>query len=412
MSKLPFMIELAGKRVVVVGAGAVGTRRIRQLLDADAAVHVVAPDCSADVAKWADAGVITVDERAYREGDVAGAWLAVTATGVSDVDQAVTESAERDRIWCINSALHSQSTATPMLPIEGPDGVQIAVHGGGDPGRAIALRNAIELALKVGDLPIRATRTTSSSGRVTLLGAGPGDPSLLTVRAAQALAMADVLVVDRLAPAASWEHAPADVLTIDVGKQPGKHAVSQTEINDILVAEANKGQHVVRLKGGDPFVLGRGGEEAQACIEAGVPVEVIPGITSAIAVPGAAGIPVTHRGVTSTFIVASAHEGPEGVLAAVSDAPHTSTLILLMGAGKLPSISAALIASGRSPETPVAIIESGLTVNQHTTITSLGEAEAGTVRVKPPAVVVIGEVVRLRAELGDLAIASPEARHA
>jgi len=406
------MVELAGKRVVVVGAGAVGTRRIRQLLDAGAVVHVVAPTYSTDVAEWVGAGAITVDSRDYRDGDLSGAWLAVTATGIPAVDQAVSNSAERERTWCINSASHSESTATGMLPVEGPDGVHIAVHGGGDPGRAIALRDAIGLALAVGELPVRATRRTSDTGRVTLLGAGPGDPSLLTVRAAQALAMADVLVVDRLAPAASWEHAPADVKVIDVGKQPGKHAVSQAEINEILVAEAAKGQHVVRLKGGDPFVLGRGGEEAQACIEAGVPVEVIPGITSAIAVPGAAGIPVTHRGVTSTFIVASAHEGPEGVLAAVSDAPHTSTLILLMGAGKLPSISAALIASGRSPETPVAIIESGLTINQHTTITSLGEAEAGTVHVKPPAVVVIGEVVRLRAELGDLAIASPEARHA
>jgi len=234
----------------------------------------------------------------------------------------------------------------------------------------------------------------------------------LTVRAAQALALADVLVVDRLAPAALWEDSVSDVRVIDVGKEPGKHAVSQDEINKILVREASAGYNVVRIKGGDPFVLGRGGEEALACQAAGIPVTVVPGITSAISVPAAAGIPVTHRGVTSTFVVASAHDGPAGVLAAVSDSPHSSTLVLLMGAGKLPAIAGALVATGRSSATPVAIIESGWTNDQRTTITSLGEAESGTVRVKPPAVVVIGDVVRLREQLGDLGIASSNARHA
>ncbi len=408
---LPLTLDLAGKRVVVVGGGAVATRRIGQLLNARASIHVIAESASTEVTTWATNKELSWSQRSYSDGDLDHAWLVVTATGVEGVDARVSIAAESASIWCVNSADHARSTASPMTSVDGPDGIQIAINGGGDPGRAIALREAISLALRVGSLPIRATRRTHT-GRVTLLGAGPGDPSLLTVRAVQALAVADVLVVDRLAPAAAWEDSPSEVRVIDVGKQPGKHAVSQDEINEILVTEAAKGQHVVRVKGGDPFVLGRGGEEAQACLLAGIPVEVIPGITSAIAVPAAAGIPITHRGITSTFIVASAHDGPDGVLAAVRDAPHSSTLVLLMGAGKLPSISAALIKTGRSSKTPVAIIESGWTKEQRTTITSLGEAETGTVRVQPPAVVVIGDVVRLREELGDLAAASAEARHA
>lgn len=410
MPGLPLTLDLTGRRVVVIGAGAVASRRIGQLIAARADVLVIAKDASDNVELWASSGVITWTQRAYERGDLVAAWLAVTATGDHTVDSAVRAEADAASIWCINSADHRLSTATPMTSVDGPDGIQVAVTGGGDPGRAVALRDAIGVAMRVGDLPLRSTRR-KSSGRVTLLGAGPGDPSLLTVRAVRALATADVLVVDRLAPSAVWEDVSGEIKVVDVGKQPGHHAVSQAEINEILIAEASKGYHVVRLKGGDPFVLGRGGEEAHACITAGIPVDVIPGITSAIAVPGAAGIPVTHRGITSTFVVASAHEGPTGVLAAVNDAPPTSTLVLLMGAGKLPSICQALTGTGRSIDTPVAIIESGWTADQRTTITSLGEAQKGTVRVKPPAVVVIGEVVRLREDLHDLAIPSTDARH-
>lgn len=413
MPGFPLVPDFSGRRVLVVGAGCVGSRRIEQLLAADASVDVISPDASPQVQQWAQAGSLTWHQRAYATGDVDGAWLVVTATGLPEVDSKVSQAAEQARVWCLNSADASSSSAAPMTRVDGPDGIQIGIYGGGDPGRARALRDAVDVALKAGQLPIRPTRRSASRpGHVTLLGAGPGDPALLTVRAAQALAVADVLVVDRLAPAALWEDVGEDVKVVDVGKQPGSHAISQDQINHILVAEASLGQHVVRIKGGDPFVLGRGGEEALACLAAGISVEVVPGITSAIAVPAAAGIPVTHRGVTSTFIVASAHEGPEGVLAAVSDAPHSSTLVLLMGAGKLPSIAGALIGAGRSRETPVAIVESGWTNEQQTTITSLGEAESGTTRVKPPAVVVIGDVVRLRDQLGDLAKSSSDARHA
>lgn len=414
MSGFPLAVDLRNRLVVVVGAGGVATRRVRQFLHAGAAIHVVAPNASDEIRELAAAGALTWSDRDFDDEDLAGAWLVVTATNDVAVNTRVSQLSASSGTWCINSADAAQATAVPMTSVEHADGIQVAVYGGGDPGRAVAIRDAIAVGLRSGKLPIRPTRSAAepATGSVTLVGAGPGDPSLLTVRAAQALALADVLVVDRLAPAALWEDSVSDVRVIDVGKEPGKHAVSQDEINKILVREASAGYNVVRIKGGDPFVLGRGGEEALACQAAGIPVTVVPGITSAISVPAAAGIPVTHRGVTSTFVVASAHDGPAGVLAAVSDSPHSSTLVLLMGAGKLPAIAGALVATGRSSATPVAIIESGWTNDQRTTITSLGEAESGTVRVKPPAVVVIGDVVRLREQLGDLGIASSNARHA
>ena len=414
MSGFPLAVDLRNRLVVVVGAGGVATRRVRQFLHADAAIHVVAPNASDEIRELAAAGALTWSDRDFDDEDLAGAWLIVAATNDVAVNTRVSQLSDSCGTWCINSADAAQATAVPMTSVEHADGIQVAVYGGGDPGRAVAIRDAIAVGLRSGKLPIRPTRSGAepATGSVTLVGAGPGDPSLLTVRAAQALALADVLVVDRLAPAALWEDSVSDVRVIDVGKEPGKHAVSQDEINKILVREASAGYNVVRIKGGDPFVLGRGGEEALACQAAGIPVTVVPGITSAISVPAAAGIPVTHRGVTSTFVVASAHDGPAGVLAAVSDSPHSSTLVLLMGAGKLPAIAGALVATGRSSATPVAIIESGWTNDQRTTITSLGEAESGTVRVKPPAVVVIGDVVRLREQLGDLGIASSNARHA
>src|SRR5690606_6253562 len=166
--------------------------------------------------------------------------------------------------------------------------------GGGDPRRAARLRDAVQVALESGSLPLRRHRR--GPGRVALVGGGPGDPGLVTTRGRQLLAEADVVVVDRLAPRALLGELDPDVEVVDVGKAPGHHPVSQDEINRLLVSHASAGKRVVRLKGGDPFVLGRGGEEVAACRAAGVPVEVVPGVTSAVAVPAAAGVPVTHRG--------------------------------------------------------------------------------------------------------------------
>jgi uroporphyrin-III C-methyltransferase/precorrin-2 dehydrogenase/sirohydrochlorin ferrochelatase len=291
-------------------------------------------------------------------------------------------------------------------------GLTVAVTAGGDPRRAAAVRDAVLAALDSATLPVRRHRPpaqgdgpTAATGRVALVGGGPGAPDLITVRGRALLAAAEVVVVDRLGPRGLLDSLSSDVEVVDVGKTPGNHPVSQARINDLLVHHASQGKRVVRLKGGDPFVLGRGGEEALHCAAHGIPVEVVPGVTSAVSVPAAAGIPVTHRGITASFVVASAHEGAGDVLAAARDAAPDATLVLLMGVSRLRETADALVAAGRSAQTPVAIIESGWTPQQRTTVTTLRDCaeDAERAGVLPPAVVVVGEVVSVRNLLGDSA---------
>jgi uroporphyrin-III C-methyltransferase len=247
------------------------------------------------------------------------------------------------------------------------------------------------------------TRTSDRSGRVTLVGGGPGAPDLLTVRAWRALQAADVVVADRLGPVEILAELPPHVEVIDVGKEPGRHPVPQERINELLVEHARAGAHVVRLKGGDPFVLGRGGEEVAACAAAGVPVEVVPGVTSAVAVPGLAGIPLTHRGVTTGFHVVSGHcasgttsdtSGPLDAAALSCVRDGTATLVVLMGVRSLGAIVAQSLAAGADPGAPVAIVENGSTPEQRVTRARLEEAAdvAAARGVQSPAVVVIGRV--------------------
>ncbi|MHA7276471.1 uroporphyrinogen-III C-methyltransferase [Arthrobacter sp. Hz1] len=240
----------------------------------------------------------------------------------------------------------------------------------------------------------------SDTGQVTLIGGGPGALGLLTLDAAAALREADAVLYDRLAPAeALAEFAPAAEL-IDVGKLPGHHRVPQTGINDLLVSHARAGRHVVRLKGGDPFVFGRGSEELAACLEARVLCRVVPGVSSAISVPAAAGIPVTHRGVSHLFTVVSGH-------APLSDEEHLhlaglgGTIVVLMGVSTLPQLVAGLGRAGMRQDMPVAVVERGYSPSQRTTagILSTIVTAAGVSRCQSPAVLIIGEVVRVGLEL-------------
>jgi uroporphyrin-III C-methyltransferase len=233
------------------------------------------------------------------------------------------------------------------------------------------------------------------TGRVDIVGGGPGALDLMTVRAWRLLARADVVVMDRLGPTDIDELLGPGVEVIDVGKHPGHHPVPQEEINAILVARAREGMRVVRLKGGDPFVFGRGGEEVAACRAAGVPVEVVPGVTSAVAVPEAAGIPVTHRGVSGgVHVVNGQAELTVSTLAALAD--DGVTTVVLMGVAALPRLMAAALGAGAPAERPVAIVESGHTPSQRTTRTTVGGAvtAAAIAGVRNPAVIVIGEVAR------------------
>ncbi|WP_299165510.1 uroporphyrinogen-III C-methyltransferase [uncultured Arthrobacter sp.] len=235
----------------------------------------------------------------------------------------------------------------------------------------------------------------TSGGRVTLIGGGPGVEDLLTVRAKQVLREADVVLFDRLGPYRTLPHLAPGAELIDVGKTPGHHPVSQTDIEKLMVARAREGKHVVRLKGGDPFVFGRGGEEVNTCLAEGIPVTTVPGISSSIAVPAAAGIPVTYRGVAHAFTVISGHQPPTDTeLEAL--AKLGGTIVVLMGIGTLPQLTSGLRKAGLASSVPVAIVEKGYSPDQRTTVTNLGEAvtAAGLARCTSPAVVVIGEVVR------------------
>jgi uroporphyrin-III C-methyltransferase len=241
-----------------------------------------------------------------------------------------------------------------------------------------------------------------TNGTVTLVGAGPGDAGLLTIRGLRALERADVIVADRLGARAVLDQLAAEGVVlgaevIDVGKTPGHHPVPQNEINALLVRHARAGREVVRLKGGDPFVLGRGREEALYCEAEGIAVRVVPGITSAISVPAVAGIPLTHRGVATAFTVASAHDPIEQL---PGGADHT--VVLLMGIGTLAHTAGVLARGERGSDCPVAIVEDGYGSGERVTIGTLGTiaALAAVRQVRNPAVVVVGDVVRLSPHAG------------
>jgi uroporphyrin-III C-methyltransferase/precorrin-2 dehydrogenase/sirohydrochlorin ferrochelatase len=386
----PTALRLLGRAVLVVGGGPVAARRAKGLLDAGARVTVVAPVASAALEELADAGLLTWEQRTYRPSDVDSVWFVQTATGDSAVDAQVSADAEAQRIWCVNASDHEASAAWTPAVAE-VDDVKIAVNAGGDPRRAMAVRDAVATALETGDLPLRRRRA-ARDGSVALVGGGPGDTGLITVRGRRLLGQADVVVADRLGPRELLSELAPDVRVIEVGKTPGHHPVPQSEINRILVEEALKGHRVVRLKGGDPYVLGRGGEEAEYCRQHGVEVEVVSGVTSAISVPAAAGIPVTHRGLAKGFSVVTGHEE----LSEVPARPD-HTVVLLMGVGQLRESASALGKAGLPAGTPVGIVENGYLPNQRVTIGTLGSIadQAEAAGVANPAVIVIGDVVRV-----------------
>lgn len=406
----PVTLQLAGRGVVVVGGGPVAARRSRALLAAGAHVQVIAPTVCTEISVAAvdPAVMLTWHERAYRTGDLAGAWLVHTATGVAEVDAQVSTDAEQQRLWCVRASAAEQSAA--WMPAVGRvDDITVSVNAGGDPRRAARLRDGITAALRSGLLPLKRFRAPSTacqttaqaattnldspveSGHVALIGGGPGELDLLTVRARKLLAQADVVIIDRLAPQAILAELDVETELIDVGKSSGNHPVPQEAINDLLVAHARAGKRVVRLKGGDPYVFGRGGEELDVCRAAGIPVDVVPGVTSAISVPAAVGIPVTHRGLSRGFSVVTAHEDI-GHVPVASD----HTLVLLMGLRRLEQTCAELVERGHPATTPVAVIEDGYGPRQRATFGNLTTiaANVAAAGVQAPAITVIGDVVR------------------
>jgi uroporphyrin-III C-methyltransferase len=240
----------------------------------------------------------------------------------------------------------------------------------------------------------------SNAGIVYIVGGGPGDPGLITVKGLECLRRADVVLHDRLIAQELLTEVPVDAELIDVGKEPKRHRRSQDEINALLIEKAREGKVVVRLKGGDPFVFGRGGEECQALVEAGIPYEVVPGVSSAIAVPAYAGIPVTQRGLTTAFTVVAGHVGTSDSSIDWEAISRIGTIVFLMGVEHLPEIVPQLIAHGREVDTPAALIQEGTTLNQLVVTGTLADIVEKSQDVRPPAVLVVGEVVRLHEKLG------------
>jgi uroporphyrin-III C-methyltransferase len=237
------------------------------------------------------------------------------------------------------------------------------------------------------------------NGIVYIIGGGPGDPGLITVKGLERLRQADVVLYDRLISPELLSEASPHAELIDVGKEPKRHRRSQDEINELLIKKAREGKSVARLKGGDPFVFGRGGEECQALAQAGIPYEVIPGVSSVIAVPAYAGIPVTQRGVTTSFTVIAGHTGGAEADVDWASIPRNGTIIFVMGVEHMPQIVLELISRGFPPETPAAVIEKGTTPNQVVVIAALADIVEKAAHLQPPSILIVGEVVRLHEEL-------------
>jgi uroporphyrin-III C-methyltransferase/precorrin-2 dehydrogenase/sirohydrochlorin ferrochelatase len=399
----PYLVglDLTGRRVVVVGAGTVAQRRLPRLVAAGADVLLIAPQATPAVEAIAAAGEVRWEVRDYADGDLADAWYALAATSAPEVNAAVAAEATRRRIFCVRADDATGGTAVTAASAE-HDGLLIGVLAGRRPRRSAAVRDALVEALRTGvvdDAPDTEDRPAMPG--VVLIGAGPGDPDLITVRGRRLLARAEVVVADRLAPRELLDELGAHVEVIDAAKVPYGRAMAQEDINSVLVERAKEGRFVVRLKGGDPFVFGRGFEEVLACTEAGIPVTVVPGITSAVSVPAAEGVPVTHRGVAHEFVVVSGHVPPDHPSSLVDWAALgrlRGTLVLMMALERIGAFADVLIEHGRPAATPVAVICDGTMRTQRAVHTTLADvaAEVRTQGLRPPAIVVIGEVAGLR----------------
>ncbi|GAA1918003.1 uroporphyrinogen-III C-methyltransferase [Nocardioides hwasunensis] len=386
-------LVLTDRKVVVVGGGHVAQRRVPALIATGALVTLVSPEVTPAIEGLA--GELTLVLRDFSEPDLDGAWYVLAATDDPEVNARVAAAAEARHTFCVRSddALGG-SAWTPAVGHHGS--VTVGVLGDREPQKSAALRDDIVTALRDGQLT--ASDALDRSPGVVLVGGGPGEPDFVTVAARHALASADVVVADRLAPRELLDGLGPHVELIDVAKLPRGRSASQDHINEVIVERARAGKRVVRFKGGDNFVFGRGYEELLACAAADVPVTVVPGLTSAIAVPARVGIPVTHRGVAHEFTVISGHippGHPDSLVSWESVAGLRGTLVLLMAVDNAPAIAATLVEHGRRADTPVAVIVDGTMPTERTVLSTLGglAADLAAHQVVPPAIIVIGDVV-------------------
>jgi uroporphyrin-III C-methyltransferase/precorrin-2 dehydrogenase/sirohydrochlorin ferrochelatase len=468
----PVMLELRGRRVVVIGDDAVFEGKVEGLLAAGADdLLVVAGGPASRLDELMGLGGVAVERRAWRPEDLDGAQLCVAASRDA-ADRSAIAVAARTRGVLVNvmDDIPNCDWAAPAVVRRGELVIAVST-GGASPALAKQLRQRLgaqfgeewsevmtllravraETMPQLPDFAMRAARWAAAldvdeaaalvragrseelkerlrrrlleaawalespatdSGRVVLVGAGPGDPDLITVRGAEVLSRADVVVYDRLAPPALLHRAPASAERVYVGKEPGRSAMAQPEIDRLLVERARRGQMIVRLKGGDPFVFGRGGEEALACVRAGVPFEVVPGVSAALAAPAYAGIPVTHRGMAQSFAVVTGSTALGGGVDLERVATATDTLVILMAAGRLAETCGALVDYGRPSDEPAAIVRWAATAEQRTVIGTLTDlpAMAAEARIGPPATLVVGPVAGLATELAWVPEGDPVAR--
>ncbi len=454
MDYFPAFLDLRDRACLVVGGGAVAERKLRLLASAGASVTIVAAEISEAIIIFAKEGGHRLVSREFRPADVLGHWLVVSATGDPAVEQAVYRFATDAGIFCNGvDDIENCSYITPAIVDRSPVVVAIS-SGGAAPVLARKVRTQIELLLptglsrlaalagdwrervsdKLGDLLSRRrfwesvfdgpaasmaiagdvagaeaemdelleTSSAAQAGEAWLVGAGPGDPGLLTIRALQILQTADVILHDRLVSAEVLDLARRDADRISVGKTPGCLLNTQEEINTLLVSLVSSGKRVCRLKGGDPFIFGRGGEEAEALSNAGLRYQVVPGITAAAGCAAYAGIPLTHRDLSQSVAFVTGH-GKDSVdkLDWVALARDRQTLAFYMAVQRFPDLMNNLIGNGRAADTPVAIIERGTTPEQRVIRGTLGQltllAEAH--RVAAPAMLIVGEVAALGGEI-------------
>lgn len=453
MDYFPAFLNLHGRSCLVVGGGDVAFRKLRLLTAAGAVVTIVSPDISPALIDYADQKGHPLVVRRFRPPDVLGHWLVVSATGDPVTERSVFRAATDAGIFC-NAVddVTNCSYITPAVVDRSPIIVAVS-SGGAAPVLARKLREQIELLLpnglsrlavlarlwrrrvrmRLGDLlsrrrfwesvfdgpaarqaiagDIAAAEATMAelldnspaiqAGEAWLVGAGPGDPGLLTIRALQIMQTADVILHDRLVSKEVLDMARRDADLISVGKTPGCRLNSQEDINELLVSLVSSGKRVCRLKGGDPFVFGRGGEEAEALRDAGLSCQVIPGITAAAGCAAYSGIPLTHRNVSQSVAFVTAHgENSVDQLDWQALARDKQTLAFYMAVQRFPDLMNNLIGHGRSADTPVAIIEKGTTPEQRVFRGTLGQLTllADAHRVVAPAMLIVGEVAAIGAE--------------
>lgn len=451
MDHLPIFCQLRQRDCLLVGGGDVAERKARLLLDAGANVTVNALDFTPQFQVWADSQMLTLVQGEFIPSLLDNCWLAIAATDDETVNQQVSEAAEARRIFCnMVDAPRQASFIMPSIIDRSP--LMVAVSSGGtSPVLARLLREKLEsiLPLHLGQLAryaghLRArvkqqfatvgerrrfweklfvndrlaqslanddrqavadtteqllTEPLEHRGEVVLVGAGPGDAGLLTLKGLQQIQQADVVVYDRLVSDDIMNLVRRDADRVFVGKRSGYHCVPQEEINQILLREAQKGRRVVRLKGGDPFIFGRGGEELETLCEAGIPFSVVPGITAASGCSAYSGIPLTHRDFAQGVRLVTGHLKTGGELDWANLAVEKQTLVFYMGLNQAPAIRKKLIAHGMAEDMPAAIVENGTAVTQKVVSGTLGQLDILAQQMASPALIIVGRVVGLRDKL-------------